>query len=216
MASRASGHGTVRPSRMLILLISSFRGATSRESVLKRFAGKALVTGLVVGLAGSWPAAGAARPVREPGVGSSLSAWKTAYGSGSHCNPSLCFGPFIDNTADGRVHEFVAVQATGSRRVNSYDRAFPSNTSSSEAMLMILNTFPPNVKATAITVARTKTGSDTCGDFNLTSPTIGKELRKDDPTGVIGVEFWDGSEGYSATNVQDALVTDTANTPGTC
>jgi hypothetical protein len=83
-------------------------------------------------------------------------------------------------------------------------------------MLMILNTFPPNVKATAITVGRTKTGSDTCGEFNLTSPTIGKELRKDDPTGVIGVEFWDGSEGYSATNVQDALVTDTADTPGTC
>jgi hypothetical protein len=199
-----------------ILLMSSYRGATSRESVLRRFAGKVSVIGLVFWLAGSWPAADAARPVREPGVGSSLAAWKTAYRSGSHCNPSLCFGPFIENTADGRVHEFVAVQATGSRRVNSYDRAFPSRTSSSEAMLMILATFPSNAKATGITIARTKTGSDTCGEFDITSATIGKELGMDDPTGVIGVEFWDGSKGYSATNVQDALVTDTANTPGTC
>jgi hypothetical protein len=184
--------------------------------VLRRFAGKALVAGLVVGMAASWPAAGAGRPVHAPGIGSSLSAWKTAYGSGSHCNPRLCFGPFIENTADGRVHEFVAVQATGSRRVNSYDQAFPSKTSSSEALLTILDTLPPHAKATAITIGRTKSGSATCGQFDITSPTIGKDLGKEDPTGVIGVEFWDGSEGYSATNVQDALVSDAATTPGTC
>jgi hypothetical protein len=146
--------------------------------VLKRFAGKALPAGLVVGLAGSWPAAGAGSPVHEPGVGSSLAARKTAYGSGSHCNPRLCFGPFIENTADGRVHEFVAVQATGSRRVNSYDRAFPTKTSSFEALLMILATLPPKAKATGITIARTKTGSDTCGEFNVTSATVGQELAR--------------------------------------
>ena len=184
--------------------------------MLKRFAGAALVAGLVVGFAGSWPAAGAGRPVHDPGIGSSLSAWKKAYGSGSHCNPSLCFGSFIHNTADGRVHEFVAVEATGSRPVNSYDQAFSSKTSSSQAMLMVLEMFPTDAKATGITIGRTKTGGATCGEFTITSPTIGKELGKDDPKGVIGVELCDGLKGYSATDVQDASVADSVTTPGTC
>jgi hypothetical protein len=143
-----------------------------------------------------------------------LSAWKTAYGSGSHCNPTLCFGPFVHNAADGRVHEFVAVQATRSRRVNAYDQAFPTHTSSSEATQMVLRTLPPDAKAAGVTVVRARAG--TCGQFTITSPMLGKELGRNDPAGVIGVEFFDGTVGYSAANVQDALVSAAANTPGSC
>jgi hypothetical protein len=189
-------------------------GAAWEVEALKRLTVVVAMAGLVIALTGYWSGAGAGRPHQEPGLASTISAWKKAFKNDSHCNPTgFCFGSMVHNAVDGTVDEFVAVEITRGRRVSTYDQAFPSDTSASEAEQMILRMLPSDAKASDVTVAHARFS---CGQLNITSRTAGKELGKADPTGEIGVEFFNGTKAYDASNVEDAIVTDARNRPGHC
>jgi hypothetical protein len=183
--------------------------------VLKRLTVSAMAAGLVLALTGFWSVASAGSPRREPGIATPLSAWKNAYKNDTHCNPTgHCFGALVHNTADGTVDEYLAVESTRAGRVYTYDQAFPVDTSATTVEKLILRTLPSDATATEITLARAQVG--TCGQLNIRSRTVGKELGEVDQNGEVGVEFFDGTSGYDASNVQDAIVTDAASTPGKC
>ena len=127
------------------------------------------------------------------GIGSSLTAWRAAYGSDSGCSKNLCFGNPIPNSPSGK-YQFTEVEFSGrsSPRADSYQEDFANHTSVSFALFNLKLTLPPDSRYTKPRVGRDSYG-DSCLVINATSASLNKttrinhfmvELFKDDSNGL--------------------------------
>ncbi len=155
----------------------------------------------------------------SPGLGATLAAWKSAYHEDSRgCDDNSCFGPAWHHADAGLRFEYGEVSYSKGR-VGSYSEAFLPNTPVTVAEREILATLP-GAHGGPVVVVKGSSDSDGCGQLNVTSAGVGKELGAYDPTGEVGIEFEtlpaSGNAVYSATNVQSAMVLAASATPGSC
>jgi len=180
--------------------------------------GALLAVSLVVGVEASGASATHGRHGSPPGVGATLAAWKAAYGLSRGCDDNACFGPAWHHPGAGLRYQYGEV-SYNKGRIGSYEEAFPPHTPVDVAERDILATLPGAVGG-PITVVPGSASDDGCGQLNVASATVGKELGTYDPTGQVGIEFEylpaNGNTLYSASNVQLALVLATSDTPGSC
>ena len=172
----------------------------------------------IVGILGAWPGSVGAKTHEEPGIGSSVALWQRAYGEssgpGTPCaTHNSCFGRIVHNADNGRTYVFTAVTVTA-RVITGFTESFPKNTTATTALAEIMRTMPRNATRTPVIV---DPNGGSCGMFNVTSPTLGKEPQVGDPQGVVGVELLhNGANGkpvYSTTNVQTATLVAAATNP---
>ena len=172
----------------------------------------------IVGILGVWPSSVGANTHQEPGIGSSVTAWKRAYGEssarGTPCPmPINCFGPMVHNVDSGRTFRFTAITTTAGV-ATGFTENFPKNTRATTAIAEIMRTMPRDATRTPVIV---DTNGGSCAMFNVTSRTLGKERKIGDSQGVVGVELINGTAyrnlGYSSTNVQMATVVAAATNP---
>jgi hypothetical protein len=160
---------------------------------------------------------------QRPGRGSTVTAWKHAYGK-SDRGPGVlctarniyCFGAPVRNTDSGRTYQFAPVDFTAGI-VDGYQENFPKGTSLATVEAALSRMLPKDVGAFAVVVDN---NGGSCGLINLTSPTLGKELgnpKFGDPQGVIGIElqYIDANldSVYSPSNVQTVSVGGLAYSP---
>ena len=158
--------------------------------------------------------AGASTTTRQPGMGSTVVAWKHAYGvsrgPGALCSAKYsCFGPTVTNDDSGRNYRFADVDVSGGV-IAGYQENFPRNTTLAEVETAIARTLPSDAHLGPVVVDMV---GGTCGLINFSSPTLMKELNTPkigDTTGTVGIELQHITANldsvYNPNNIQTATV----------
>lgn len=142
-------------------------------------------------LSGVQPAVAAGH--QKPGMGSTLKAWKKAYGEkhgpGDTCSAkNVCFGAPVHDPTSGRTWQFAPVDFSGGI-AGSYSENFAKGSTLAEVEASLKSMLPSDVVFPAVTIDK---NSGSCGLLNIMSPTLAKELgapKIGDPQGIIGIEL---------------------------
>lgn len=158
---------------------------------------------------------------RQPGIGSSLKAWRDAFHAdltrGPLCrHKNSCFGTTVHNTDSGHTFEFTQVGIV-SGRVLLYQWNFPSGTKLKNVERELIRTLPRDISRLRLVVDYV---GGSCGLINVTSHILGKVLgtaKIGDPMGTIGVQLQntntDGLSNYNPNNIQTVIVAVAAVNP---
>ena len=142
------------------------------------------------------------------GLGSTVSAWRTAYGLDKSCpDKNSCFGP-ASTSSSGRF-QFIDVE-WGPRAV-SYQENFPDRTTATLALAQVKLTLPTDSRYGTPHVNRDSYG-DTCLIVNGTSVELGGLVRSHH-FGIELLNYDSNGTFYQASSVSSAYVDDSSFPP---
>ena len=167
-------------------------------------------------VASALPAGATTTP--QPGIGSTTSAWKHAYGTRSklgsiHFDKNACFGGLVNDATSGHTCQFTSVDFAPLGLAGGYAENFPNRTTLATVENALKRTLPKDASFGPVVVDTT---GGSCGLIAITSPTIARRLgsspKTGDPSGIVDVELSRITTNldtvYSPTNIQTAQVTD--------